>query len=90
MLHQIITDLASAGTGFTLTSSKGKCAISNGAFTCASSVSTGTIFTAIGGKLAASGSTVFYASAVAAGSTQQTVYTTSHTVTLDGITWQQV
>lgn len=33
------------GTGFTLTSSKGKCTVSNNVLTCASSVSTAAIFT---------------------------------------------
>lgn len=33
------------GTGFTLTSSKGKCAVSNNVLTCASSVSTAATFT---------------------------------------------
>ena len=34
-----------AGSGFTLTSSKGKCAVLNNVLTCASTVSTATVFT---------------------------------------------
>lgn len=34
-----------AGSGFTLTSSKGKCAVVSNVFTCASTVSTATVFT---------------------------------------------
>ncbi|KAF2664436.1 ribonuclease M [Microthyrium microscopicum] len=71
-----------SGSGFTLTSSKGKCAISSGALTCASSVTTATVFTSSGGQIAYSGSTSFYAPAVASGSTQETIYTTSKSVAL--------
>jgi ribonuclease T2 len=75
------------GSGFTLTSSKGKCAISNGEFTCSSSVSTATVFTTLSGYIAYSGQPNFYVTAVAQGQTQQTVYTTSHSVTIQ-IKWQ--
>lgn len=77
------------GSGFTLSSSKGKCAIVSNAFTCASSVTTATVFTANSGKLVNAGTTNFYASAVAAGQTQQTVYSTSHAVTIQ-IEWQAI
>ncbi|KAF2500074.1 ribonuclease M [Lophium mytilinum] len=80
---------ATSGSGFTLTTSKGKCGIVSGAFTCGSSVSSATVFTASSGSLAASGSTTFYADAVASGSTQETVYTSSHSTSLT-ITWQSV
>ena len=79
--------LTRAGSGFTLSSSKGNCAISNGALTCASSVSTATIFTASSNNVAYSGSTAFYASSIPSGSTQATVYTESKPVSLT-ISWQ--
>ncbi|OCK82429.1 ribonuclease T2 [Lepidopterella palustris CBS 459.81] len=78
-----------SGSGFTLSSSKGKCAISSGALTCGSSVSTATVFTALNGDLAYSGSTTFYATSVPSGSTQATVYTTSKATSLV-IAWQQL
>ena len=62
-----------AGSGFTLTSSKGKCAVSNNVLTCGSSVTTPTVFTSSNGQLAYAGSTAFYASAVPSGSTQASV-----------------
>ncbi|KAF2435988.1 ribonuclease M, partial [Tothia fuscella] len=63
-----------SGSGFTLSSSKGKCAIVSGALSCASTVTTATVFTASGGNLVNGGGTTFYASAVASGSTQQPIY----------------
>jgi ribonuclease T2 len=75
------------GSGFTLTTSKGKCAVSSGAITCSSSVSTATVFTVVSGNLAYNGVTTFYATAVPSGSTQETVYTTSKSVNIQ-IFWQ--
>ncbi|MCJ1342614.1 ribonuclease T2-like [Peltigera leucophlebia] len=66
-----------SGTGFTLTSSKGKCAVSNNVLTCASSVSTAATFTLIGGLLAYNGRTTWYASGVPSGSTQASISTTT-------------
>ncbi|KAK3062933.1 hypothetical protein LTS18_003077 [Coniosporium uncinatum] len=80
---------ASSGDGFTLSSSKGKCAISGGVLTCASSVSAATVFTSVNGKLAADGASEFYADAVPAGSTQQKVYTGSHAVEVEFV-WQNL
>ncbi|KAK3062586.1 hypothetical protein LTS18_003753, partial [Coniosporium uncinatum] len=80
---------ASSGDGFTLSSSKGKCAISGGVLTCASSVSAATVFTSVDGKLAADGASEFYADAVPAGSTQQKVYTGSHAVEVEFV-WQNL
>ncbi|KAF2102601.1 ribonuclease T2 [Rhizodiscina lignyota] len=74
-----------SGNGFTLKSSKGNCGISNNAFTCGSNVSS-TVFTSSGGSLAAGGSTGFFADSVPSGSTQATVFTTSHDTSLT-ITW---
>ena len=81
---------ATSGSGFTLTSSKGKCAVVSGAFTCGTTVSTATVFTAVSGKLAAGGNAVFSADAVASGSTQQTVYAGSSHSSQVSIVWQTV
>ncbi|KAH8668113.1 ribonuclease-like protein T2 [Tricladium varicosporioides] len=73
---------SASGTGFTLTSSKGACGVSSSTFTCGSGV-TATVFTAVNGYLAYSGSSTFYAAAVPSGSTQQTVYTSSNSVSVN-------
>ncbi|KAF2758254.1 ribonuclease M [Pseudovirgaria hyperparasitica] len=78
----------SSGSGFTLSSSKGPCAIQSGTLTCASGT-TATVFTSDNGKLASGGSSTFYADSVPSGSTQQKVYTSSHATSLT-ITWQAV
>jgi len=65
-----------SGTGFTLTSSKGLCAVQNFRLVCASTVTAGTVFTSSGGQLAYNGSPAFYASSVPSGSTQAVVSTT--------------
>ncbi|KAF2086287.1 ribonuclease M [Saccharata proteae CBS 121410] len=65
---------ADSGDGFTLSSSKGDCAVSDGEFTCGSSVRDATVFTALDGDLAYDGSTAWYADSVPSGSTQATVY----------------
>lgn len=79
---------AASGSGFTLSSSKGKCAVQSGVLTCASSVSTATVFTANGNQLAYSGSTAFSADSVPSGSTQAQVYSgSSHSAGLT-IQWQ--
>ncbi|KAH8812051.1 ribonuclease T2-like protein [Xylogone sp. PMI_703] len=70
-----------SGSGFTLKSSKGNCAIANSEFSCASGNSA-TVFTAINGLLAYSGSTAFYASSKPSGQTQATVYTTTKSVSV--------
>jgi len=63
--------------GFTLTSSKGPCAIVSGAFKCASGTTPG-VFSQNNGKLVASGtSTNWAAEAVPAGQVQESVYTTA-------------
>jgi ribonuclease T2 len=85
MLNEKLTGV---GSGFTLSSSKGKCAIASDALTCSSSVTAATVFNYDGTNLVYSSSANFYANAVAAGSTQQTVYTTSKAQTIQ-ITWQQ-
>ncbi|KAG8978539.1 ribonuclease T2-like [Tulasnella sp. 427] len=70
-----------SGSGFTLTSSKGKCAISSSGLSCSSSVTTATVFTVTssGGSLLLtySGSTAFTADSVPSGSTQVTLYSGS-------------
>ncbi|KAI9725063.1 MAG: hypothetical protein M1812_000339 [Candelaria pacifica] len=92
--------LMSPAAGFTLASSKGKCAISNGALTCASTVTTATVFTvghpfpdvligSNGANLAYNGASNFYADSVPSGSIQATIYTTSHAAPVT-ITWQGV
>ncbi|KAI9753692.1 MAG: hypothetical protein M4579_005044 [Chaenotheca gracillima] len=77
-----------AGSGFTLTSSKGNCGIVSGAFTCGSGV-TLTTFTSSNGDLAYSGKTAFYADSKPSGATQATVYTASHSTSIL-LTWQTV
>ena len=76
------------GSGFTLTSSKGACGVSNNALTCGSGVES-TVFTSSGGALATGGSSSFYADSVPSGSTQATVTTTSDNTKLT-ITWESV
>ncbi|MCJ1365954.1 ribonuclease T2-like [Acarospora aff. strigata] len=81
---------AASGTGFTLTSSKGPCAIVSSALTCASTVTSPTVFADVNGLLADnSGSTAFYATSVPSGTTQATVYTSSQAAGLE-IVWQGV
>jgi len=81
---------AASGSGFTLTSSKGKCGIVSGTFTCGTGVSTATTFTSSSGKLVAGGNAGWSADSVASGSTQVTVYAGGdHASKLD-ISWQGV
>jgi ribonuclease T2 len=80
---------ATSGSGFSLTSSKGKCGVVSGTLTCGSSV-TATSFTAVDGKLAAGGNAVWSADAVASGSTQQKVYAGGDHSSQLGIVWQGV
>ncbi|KAI7330547.1 ribonuclease T2 [Hortaea werneckii] len=83
-------DATSSGDGdFTLTSSKGNCAISDGALTCGSSVSSGTTFSSDGSRLVYNGEDTFYADGVPSGTKQGTVYTddSSHDTSLT-IQWQ--
>lgn len=81
----------SSGSGFTLESSKGNCAVntSTNAFTCGSGVATPTVFGSDGNTLTSGGSSAFYASEVASGSTQETIYTGSGAVPLV-LSWQSV
>ncbi|KAL8718184.1 MAG: hypothetical protein Q9225_004646 [Loekoesia sp. 1 TL-2023] len=62
-----------SGSGFTLTSSKGKCAVANNVLTCSSSVTAPTIFSTADGKLVYNGSSSFYTNSVPKGSTQASV-----------------
>ena len=81
---------ASVDTGFTLSSSKGKCAIVGGALSCDASVASGTGFTNVDGNLAAGGSQNWSADSVASGSTQVVVYAgADHKQTLT-IQWQSI
>ena len=64
----------SSGDGFTLMSSKGACAVADGALTCSADVTDPTEFSAEGSDLAIEGSTTFYADSVPSGSQQGTVY----------------
>jgi ribonuclease T2 len=80
----------SVSGGFTLSSSKGKCAIVGGALSCASSVTSATGFTSISGNLAAGGNQMWSADAVASGSTQQTVYAGGDHANTFTIKWQGV
>ncbi|KZV89341.1 ribonuclease T2 [Exidia glandulosa HHB12029] len=71
---------ATSGSGFTLTTSKGACAVSSGTLTCASGNSA-SVFTAVtsGSRtlLAFNGSTAFSSDAVPSGTVQETVFTGS-------------
>ena len=84
-----ITATAS-GDGFTLGSSKGKCGVVSGVFTCGSSVSTATVFTSLEGKLAAGGNAAWSADKVASGSAQVAVYAGADHGTAVEIVWQGV
>ncbi|TVY48482.1 Ribonuclease T2-like [Lachnellula occidentalis] len=79
---------AASGSGFTLKSSKGPCGISSSAFTCASGT-TATVFTAKGGLLSYNGDTTFYAAAVPSGSTQESISTSSKSVSVS-FQWQSL
>jgi ribonuclease T2 len=81
---------ANVDTGFTLSSSKGKCAIVGGALSCDASVTSGTGFTSADGNLAAGGSQNWSADSVASGSTQVVVYAgADHKQTIT-IQWQSI
>ncbi|KAM0790833.1 hypothetical protein ACM66B_004678 [Microbotryomycetes sp. NB124-2] len=69
-----------SGSGFTLSTSKGPCAVISNTFTCASG-QTATVFTKdSSGNLLYSGRSTFYADSTPSGSTQSSVYTTSSNV----------
>lgn len=76
------------GETFTLSTSKGSCAISaaDASLSCASTVTTPSSFGFDGTYLTYSGSNVFYAAAVPTGSVQGVVYASAQAVTLQ-ITW---
>lgn len=78
----------SADTGFTLSSSKGKCAVVSGALSCDASVGTATGFTSVDGQLAAGGNAKWSADKAASGSTQETVYAGGDHGVVVGIEWQ--
>jgi ribonuclease T2 len=80
----------SVDTGFTLTSSKGKCGIVGGALTCDGTVTSATGFTNADGNLAAGGNQNWSADKVAAGSTQETVYAGGDHKQTFSIQWQGV
>ncbi|MCJ1423103.1 ribonuclease T2-like [Sticta canariensis] len=71
-----------AGSGFTLTSSKGKCAVLNNVLTCASTVSTATVFTLVDGHVAYNGNPTWYANGVPSGTTQATISATTLSTSL--------
>lgn len=74
-------------TTFTLTSSKGKCAVlSDSSLSCSSTVSTASSFGYDGTYLTYNNQTTFYSDAVPTGSVQKTVYTTVEDVSLQ-LTW---
>jgi ribonuclease T2 len=65
-----------SGSGFTLTTSKGPCAVVSGAFTCASG-NKAEVFTSEDGSLASGGSADFFADSVPSGTTQVAIKTAS-------------
>ncbi|KAH0537493.1 hypothetical protein FGG08_005711 [Glutinoglossum americanum] len=78
-----------SGSNFTLSSRKGKCAITNDALTCNPTISAATIFSESNGYLTTDGNSAFYANAVAKRWTQQTVYTIPEHPTVLKISWQE-
>ena len=82
---------SSSGDNFTLKSSKGNCAVSDGKLTCGASVDSATNFSADGSSLVYNGESTFYADAVPSGSTQGTVYSSNagHDISLT-IEWQSI
>lgn len=84
----ITATTASDLSGFTLSSSKGKCGVVKGAFTCGGSVTVQTTFTALKGKLAAGGNAKWSADKAASGTTQEKVFAgDSHDTSLE-ISWE--
>jgi len=77
-----------SGGDVTLKSSKGNCAIVNGALTCGASVSGATAFSTEDGTLSYDGQTTFYADGVPSGSKQSTVYSDDGHSTSLTIEWQ--
>ncbi len=77
--------------GFTLTSSKGLCAVQDGKLTCAAGVTEGSTFSADGSDLSFNGTSSFHADAVPTGSVQAPVYVSAdgHAVELT-IEWQGI
>ncbi|MCJ1465836.1 ribonuclease T2-like [Pseudocyphellaria aurata] len=73
---------AASGSGFTLTSSQGKCAVISNVLKCASTVSTATVFTLVSGKVAYNGSPTWYASGVPSGTTQAPISATTMSTSL--------
>ncbi|KAL8967810.1 MAG: hypothetical protein Q9197_005225 [Variospora fuerteventurae] len=67
---QLLTTTNVLGEGFTLSSSKGKCAVANDILTCAATVTDSTVFGTVDGKLAYDGLTSFYTEAVPTGTVQ--------------------
>lgn len=84
------TAASSGDSGFTLSSSKGKCGIVGGALSCDGSATAGTGFTSVSGNLAAGGNQVWSADSVASGSTQVTVYAGGDHKQTFSIQWQSV
>lgn len=79
----------SAGDGFTLASTKGKCAVLNGALSCAASVTDATVFEAKDTVLSFDGNSTFFADGVPRGWKQGTVYVAEEGHSTDlTITWQ--
>ena len=72
---------AASGSGFTLTSSKGPCAVTSGVFGCASG-NKAEVFTQAGGLLASGGDAKWYADSTPSGTTQVQVKTGSASQTI--------
>ncbi|KAL8992765.1 MAG: hypothetical protein Q9169_006859 [Polycauliona sp. 2 TL-2023] len=73
---------SASGDGFTLTSSKGKCAVANSVLSCSATVTDPTVFTTVGGQLAYSGAVDFYTSTVPTGTLQAAVSVAKQATTL--------
>jgi ribonuclease T2 len=82
------TATSTGDSGFTLTSSKGKCGVVGGALSCDGSVSSGTGFTSVDGNLAAGGNQNWSADKAASGSAQEAVYAGGDHKVVVGIQWQ--
>lgn len=80
-----------ADDGFTLTSSKGKCAVVDGALSCAAAVTQASTFESDGLNLVYGGNNTFFADGTPSGSKQRTVYVEEegHALGVE-IQWQSI
>ncbi|KAL9018708.1 MAG: hypothetical protein Q9185_004022 [Variospora sp. 1 TL-2023] len=85
----LLTTTNVLGEGFTLSSSKGKCAVANDILTCAATVTDSTVFGTVDGKLAYNGLTSFYTEAVPTGTVQAPIAVVQKATVLE-IGWKSL